>query len=237
MKRHGQTITEFAANKQAMLEEVIKPNVAGAIAISHQLLDQFGDAVVSPAIFEARSLGWGQDEYMAMWLRTINDKITRIAMLKGWAYSNGACEELCEAFLMQAGYRTRTNIVAVREDGQPISVSEAVSELLEAISTLERGGFVPRVPAEVLHRLMYAQSEGRVEIDGLLSIYANDLLYERADLLSEVDPRFVSSCATSKVRALREGKPADLHLLRTRESLPDSVDFTTISKDSGAPTS
>lgn len=232
LKRRGYTLPELIADKAVMLAEVIKPNVAEANEVAERLLHGIpGTTIISPAVFEARALGWGQSEYMALWLRVINQKVHRIAMLDGFAYSNGAVEELCEAILMQCGYRQRSDITVVRQDGSALSTDEAFAELVAAAYTLAERGFEARVLAETLHRLSWAQSEGRLTLSRDLHREAEWFLYESPELLSQLDPEFVSKCAASKVAKLREQEPTDVHLLRRRESFPESVRFRAIETD------
>jgi hypothetical protein len=146
VRRSGLPLPEFLANKQAMKEEVIRPNVEHANEVAYRLMDRFNAPAIAPSVFEARALGWGQDDYMALWFKVINEKVTLTAMLDGWEYSNGACEEVTESFLMQAGFRGRTTIVVKREDGTALKAAEVFHRLVAAMYDLQQyGALAPRV--------------------------------------------------------------------------------------------
>lgn len=138
-------------DKDFFYANVIKPNIEAAEAVAHTML-QLGGAVIAPAAFEAKSLGWGQDEYMGLWLDTIERKATRLAMVDGWEYSNGGCEEYLQALLMQAGRRDRNTISIVDAQGVPISHDTALQLMLTAITHLLERGFTPTTLIRVLHR-------------------------------------------------------------------------------------
>lgn len=141
----------FRRDRARFSSEVLLPNLAAAEAVATTML-AFGGAVIAPAAFEARSLGWGQDEYMGLWLDTIERKATRIAMVDGWEYSNGGAEEYLQALLMQAGRRDRNDIDVVDARGERIPHLAAIELLAAAISDLVSRGFRPTTLATVLHR-------------------------------------------------------------------------------------
>jgi hypothetical protein len=143
----------FRRDRARFSSEVLLPNIAAADAVARTMLG-FGGAVIAPAAFEARALGWGQDEYMGLWLDTIERKATRIAMVDGWAYSNGGAEEYLQAILMQAGRRDRSDIDVVDARGARIAHLDAIELIASAVSDLSSRGFRPRTLATVLHRLV-----------------------------------------------------------------------------------
>lgn len=144
---------EFRRDCARFSSEVLLPNIAAADDVARTMLG-FGGAVIAPAAFEARALGWGQNEYMGLWLDTIERKATRIAMVDGWAYSNGGAEEYLQAILMQAGRRDRNDIDVVDARGVRIGHVAAIDLIVSAVSDLTSRGFHPRTLATVLHRLI-----------------------------------------------------------------------------------
>lgn len=138
-------------DKAYFYQHVIKPNIDAAELVAHTMLS-LGGAVIAPAAFEAKSLGWGQDEYMGLWLDTIERKATRLAMVDGWEYSNGGCEEYLQALLMQAGRRDRNTIAIVDAQGKTIRHDTALQLMSSAITNLLNRGFTPITLIRVLHR-------------------------------------------------------------------------------------
>lgn len=142
---------EFRRDKAHFSASVIGPNLAAADAVAHRMVD-FGGAVIAPAAFEARSLGWGQDEYMGLWLDVIERRATRLALVDGWEYSNGGAEEYLQALLMQAGRRDRSNMLILDAQGACLSHGGALRLLANAVENLLDRNFKPKVLARVLLR-------------------------------------------------------------------------------------
>ena len=140
-------------DKDRFREQVLLPNIAAADEVARHMLT-FGGAVIAPAAFEARTLQWGQDEYMGLWLDTIERKATRLALVDGWEYSNGGAEEYLQALLMQAGRRDRTDIDIVDARGRCLPHLEAIALMANSVRSLARRGFHPTTLATVLHRVM-----------------------------------------------------------------------------------
>jgi len=145
------TLAELKADMAFFRENVIDVNIAAADAVA-RAMTSFGGAVIAPAAFEARSLGWSQDDYMGLWLDVIERRATRLAMVDGWEYSNGGAEEYLQALLMQADRRDRTDIEIVDARGAIISHLEAIRLLADAVTSLLGRGFEPTILARVLHR-------------------------------------------------------------------------------------
>jgi hypothetical protein len=145
------TLEELRLDKDRFYNQVILPNIKAAESVASAMLN-LGGAVIAPAVFEAKALSWGQDEYMGLWLDTIERKATRIAMVDGWEYSNGGCEEYLQALLMQAGRRDRNNIQIADARGEPISHLKALQLILAAIDNLTNLSFTPTTLARVFHR-------------------------------------------------------------------------------------
>lgn len=155
---------EFRRNREAFSREVIAPNLAAADTVAQRMVD-FGGAVIAPATFEARSLGWGQDEYMGLWLDVIERRATRLALVDGWQFSNGGAEEYLQALLMQAGRRDRNTMEIVDARGAVLSHADALNLLAEAVSDLVARGFQPITLARVLHRCVILHGMVRDEDD------------------------------------------------------------------------
>ena len=155
---------EFRQNKEAFSRDVIAPNLAAADAVAHRMVD-LGGAVIAPAAFEARSLGWGQDDYMGLWLDVIERRATRLALVDGWQFSNGGAEEYLQALLMQAGRRDRNNMEIVNANGDMLTHADALALLSGAVAELISRGFRPVTLARVLHRCVLLHGMVRDEVD------------------------------------------------------------------------
>lgn len=155
---------ELRRDKAAFAAHVIEPNLKAAEAVAHAMVRD-GGAVIAPAAFEARSLGWGQDEYMGLWLDVIERRATRLALVDGWQYSNGGAEEYLQALLMQAGRRDRSNMRIIDARGGILSHVNALKQLAGAVADLIGRGFEPTVLARVLHRCIILHGMVRDETD------------------------------------------------------------------------
>jgi len=147
------TLEDLRRDKEAFARLVIEPNLAAADGVARAMMS-FGGAVIAPAAFEARSLGWDQDAYMGLWLDTIERKATRLALVDGWQYSNGGAEEYLQALLMQAGRRDRGDIEIVDARGAVLPHHEAIVLLSDAVDDLHRRGFTPTTLIRTLHRIV-----------------------------------------------------------------------------------
>lgn len=159
------TVEELRRDPAFFRSSVIDRNVAAADAVARTMV-RFGGAVIAPAAFEARSLGWGQDDYMGLWLDVIERRATRLAMVDGWQYSNGGAEEYLQALLMQADRRDRTDIAIVDARGEVIPHLSAVRMLADAVVDVSDRGFEPLVLARVLHRCVVLHGMVRSEQGG-----------------------------------------------------------------------
>lgn len=145
------SVDEFKRDAGAFRAAVMEPNIAAADVVARRMA-LLGGAVIAPAAFEARSLGWSQDDYMGLWLDVIERRATRLAMVDGWQYSNGGAEEYLQALLMQADRRDRTDVSIVDANGDAIDHLTAVRLLADAVADLMGRGFEPTVLARTLHR-------------------------------------------------------------------------------------
>ena len=124
--------------------DVILPNVAAGTGLARELAGQIDHPVVAPAIFEARKQRWGQDEYMALWLKMIEENVGRIYMVPGWEFSNGGAEEYLHAAQMALGFRSRHDITPLDAQGRVIPIPTAADAIGRALLWLhERGGKAP----------------------------------------------------------------------------------------------
>lgn len=144
-------VDEFKRDSAHFRASVMEPNIAAADVVARRM-SLLGGAVIAPAAFEARSLGWSQDDYMGLWLDVIERRATRLAMVDGWHYSNGGAEEYLQALLMQADRRDRTNVSIVDAQGAVIDHLAGVRLLAEAVADLLGRGFEPTVLARTLNR-------------------------------------------------------------------------------------
>jgi hypothetical protein len=159
------TLEELRRDASFFRKNVIDVNIAAADAVARAMV-AFGGAVIAPAAFEARSLGWSQDEYMGLWLDVIERRATRLAMVDGWQYSNGGAEEYLQALLMQADRRDRTDISIVDARGDVIPHLTAIRMLADAVVDVADRGFEPLVLAKVLHRCVVLHGMVRSEQGG-----------------------------------------------------------------------
>jgi hypothetical protein len=165
MDTHGFRSQDEAKQDRALfLRDVIEPNMARGVAGAKAWAEK-GGAVVAPAEFDGalyRAYGtgvhWGPNDFMGMWVPLIDEKITNMAMMKGWEYSNGCGEEYLQAVLMQMGRRERSNITIVNgESGKPIPLDEGIALMAHAFEDILSRGILPRNMAETLGILLEAE--------------------------------------------------------------------------------
>jgi hypothetical protein len=159
------TVEELRRDAAFFRANVIDVNIAAADAVARRMVS-FGGAVIAPAAFEARSLGWSQDEYMGLWLDVIERKATTLAMVDGWQLSNGGAEEYLQALLMQADRRDRTDVEVVDARGEVIPHLTAMRLLADAVADLLGRGFEPTSLARTLHRCVVLHGMVRDEQSG-----------------------------------------------------------------------
>jgi hypothetical protein len=166
MDKHGfKTQDEAKKDRPMFLAEVIEPNMARGVAGAQRWAEKDGTAVIAPAEFDGalyRAWGagvhWGANDFMGMWVPLIDEKVTNMAMLKGWEYSNGCGEEYLSAVLMQMGRRPRNDITIVDgESEKPIGLDEGISLIAGAFKDIMSRGIRPRNMAETLGILLEAE--------------------------------------------------------------------------------
>ncbi len=129
-----------AKHPDVLRDDVILPNVAAGTGLARQLAAKIDHPVVAPAIFEARKQRWGQDEYMALWLKMIEENVGRIYMAPGWEFSNGGAEEYLHAAQMALGFRSRHDIMPIDAQGRVIPIPTAADAIARALFWLEERG-------------------------------------------------------------------------------------------------
>lgn len=134
---------------EVLRDDVILPNVAAGTGLARQLAAKIDHPVVAPAIFEARKQRWGQDEYMALWLRMIEESVGRIYMAPGWEFSNGGAEEYLHAAQMALWFRSRHDITPIDAQGRLIPIPAAADAIARALFWLEERGAKAPVLAQV----------------------------------------------------------------------------------------
>lgn len=167
MDKHGfKTQDEAKQDRATFLRDVIEPNMAAGIEGSAAWTERLpGSAVIAPAEFDGalyRAWGtgvhWGPNDFMGMWVPLIDEKVTNMAMLNGWEYSNGCGEEYLQAVLMQMGRRPRSNITIMDgEDARPILLDEGISLMANAFKDIMSRNIRPRNMAETLGLLLQAE--------------------------------------------------------------------------------
>lgn len=127
-------------HSNVLYEQIIKPNIDQGTALARSIAGSSDEPVVSPAIFEARSQRWSQDEYMGMWLRMIEENVGRMVMSPGWEYSNGGTEEYLLAMQMAYGLRTRHGIDVEDHQGNRLPLSQGMELIAKALLDLHGMG-------------------------------------------------------------------------------------------------
>jgi hypothetical protein len=88
----------------SVYNDILKPNVMHGIDSARKIAGDISLPVIAPSIFEARKQRWGENEYMFLWYRVLEEKIQEIYMTDGWQYSNGGAQEFVRAIEMQFGF-------------------------------------------------------------------------------------------------------------------------------------
>jgi len=127
-------------HSDVLYEQIIKPNIDQGTFLARNIASNVDEPVVSPAIFEARSQRWSQDEYMGMWLRMIEENVGRMVMSPGWEYSNGGTEEYLLAIQMIYGLRTRWNINVEDHEGTRLPLPQGMELIAKALLYLHDQG-------------------------------------------------------------------------------------------------
>lgn len=125
----------------AFYERVIRPNIEAGGRLARTIAGKVDHPVVAPSIFDAKRQRWGQDEYMALWLRMIEENVRWIYMAPGWEFSNGGVEEFLHAVQMSLGFRGRSDIEILDHDGKPLTIHagmEAISRALLSVRDRKR---------------------------------------------------------------------------------------------------
>lgn len=199
MDKNGfKTPAEAMADHDAFFEHVVKPNLAAGIAASETWDRKIDGIVLAPAEFEKRLRGnnivnWGQDDFMGMWIRLIDEKITHMVMSDGWEYSNGAGEEYLQAALMQMGRGTRSDIKIVDVEGNDLTLGQGIALMAKAFIDVNKRGLRPRNMAETIGILL--ETEQRYNFEKQFgksaephggAVIANDTLpaYDRRDIVA-----------------------------------------------------
>lgn len=164
------TLAEAKKDHERFLAEVIEPNMADGVKQSGYWSEKLKGCVIAPAEFDGklyRSWGkvhWNADDFMGMWVPLIDEKITNMAMLNGWEYSNGCGEEYLQATLMQMGRRPRSNItIHDAEEGRLLNLDEGIGLMANAFKDVIRRGIFPRNMAETLGILLEAERRFHTE--------------------------------------------------------------------------
>jgi hypothetical protein len=163
MEQHGfRSVDEAKADHDAFFKNVVSPNFDAGLKASNEWAAKMNGAVIAPVEFEKHlrthsQVTWGQDDFMGMWIPLVKEKITHMAMVDGWEYSNGSGEEYLQAVLMQLGRSERSNITISDERGKPLRLDEGITKLGEAFITLTERGIKPRNMAETLGILLEAE--------------------------------------------------------------------------------
>ncbi len=217
------TPNELKADKEKFDQMVKRPNIERAIAIAKafQILTPHA-VVVSPAIFEAQDLGWGQADYMSLWLfEHIVPQTTKMIMTDGWQFSDGAIKEYLTALMIKAGFGERSNIEIVDQENKVLTLDKAYEILTEAMYRLYSLQMPENSQAQALHIIAQIvigfdiTNKNIVPPAGYTSVLDYDkenyerfynkaeaFLYEMKDrdLLSSIEPAFVTIGGTGRLQ-------------------------------------
>lgn len=126
--------------KEVLYKDIIQPNIEAGTALAKKLAQHEDAPVVAPAIFEAHSQRWSQDEYMGMWLKMIEDNVGQMVMSPGWEYSNGGAEEYLLAMQMAYGLRSKTSIRVQDSEGNLMPLHRGLELIAQALLDLHNKG-------------------------------------------------------------------------------------------------
>lgn len=135
-------------------EQLIKPNIKTGTRSAEEVAKVNVGPVIAPAYFEARKQRWNQDEYMAMWLAMIEEKVNRVVLLDGWEFSNGGSEEYLHSVQMQAGFRSRTNMEIVSQDMKGVTLDKGTTLIGAALEKLHDQGCRSETLVDVFRSLV-----------------------------------------------------------------------------------
>lgn len=203
-ERGFKTLAEAAADKEAFFKSVVAPNLQNGLKVSGEWSAKIDGVVIAPTEFEKRlrgneNIGWGQDDYMGMWLPLIDKKVTHIVMLDGWQYSNGAGEEYLQAVLMQMGRRPRSNIDITDAQGTPLPLDKGIRMVAEAYKDMHSRGLKSRNIAETLFLLLESEERfSHQKTQGTL------LPVDKRSSPSDIPPSTVSPYDSKAVQAIRQ---------------------------------
>jgi len=145
-----------AKHPDVLKNDVIVPNIAAGNGLARTIAARIDNPVVAPAILEARSQRWGQDEYMALWLRMIEENVGRVYMAPGWEFSNGGAEEYLHAVQMALGFRSRHDIRPLDASDRAIPANEGADMIAKALFWLQERKAKAPVLAQVYCALVTA---------------------------------------------------------------------------------
>ncbi|MDO8669263.1 MAG: hypothetical protein Q7K65_03135 [Candidatus Buchananbacteria bacterium] len=103
LEKYGvKTMEELLATGSSLLfEEIIGPNTTSGIILGDKLAQMWRLPIIVPAVFEAKSQRWTQDDYMYVWYQVIKEMVGHTIMRDFWQYSNGGAEEFVHSVEMQ----------------------------------------------------------------------------------------------------------------------------------------
>jgi len=123
--------------------QLLLPNIDKGVTFARKLRGLGFPLVISPNPLFVK--GWGQDEYLQLWVKVITDKCNASYFNDGWQFSNGCTLEYLRS--VQHG------IPVFDSDGRRLPVKQARHDIAMAITELEAEGFsVPKLN-EVLCQL------------------------------------------------------------------------------------
>ena len=170
-KYQVKTLVELLAIDRSLLfEEIIKPNTDSGIALGDELAKKWKLPIIVPAVFEAKSQRWTQDDYMYVWYQVIKEMVGQTILRDGWEYSNGGTEEFINSVEMQFRLLPTSSadeefpkylpvdlfpdlfigqkiefpekiMKITNERGMDVRIEEGVIKISQAVSDLYRRGF------------------------------------------------------------------------------------------------
>lgn len=212
---------------QILYSQILPANLESGNAVARAIAARDDHPVIAPSIFEARKQRWSQDEYMAMWLRLIEEHVTRMYMSPGWEFSNGGAEEFLHAITLAQGWRSRCNIEILDPTGKPILFHQGFQLMANALVQLHDWQLKAPTVANVFRTLC-----GMSFVQTDLTLY--DLLPfdQNHTYLHAADFRAMRRTAASVETLLKEDYGLELHGFafsgasgpeHTTEAIPESV--------------
>jgi hypothetical protein len=140
----GKSLRNHPDYRAKHVADVIEPNVARSKENAEATRVAFPESmVVNPALLSVN--GWGQGDYLRLWLRFICASATRVVASEGWQFSFGCTLELATSVLR--------GIPTFAVTGAPVTIDE-MRLALEASIHQMREAEIPTVAFETVESVL-----------------------------------------------------------------------------------